>query len=139
MAVFDRTPPGVRTFRGVGYKNHPRGHRIGYWNWDFEGLEHAVNLNGTVNDDSDQDQGWTVELAIPWSGMQALVMGSDSSLPPKNQDVWRMDFSRFNQYKDVPPAKDSGGWAWSPHGVWDSHVPECFTFIHFSETLVTNK
>lgn len=139
MAAFDRTQPGVRTFKGVGYKNHPRGHRIGYWNWDFEGLQHAVYLSGTINDDSDQDQGWTVELAIPWSGMKALVMGSNYRLPPENQDVWRMDFSRFNQYKDTPPSDDSGGWAWSPHGVWDSHVPECFTFIHFSDTLVTYK
>ena len=136
IAAFDRAQPGVRTFRGVGYKNHPRGHRIGYWNWDFEGLQHAVYLNGTINDDSDQDQGWTVELAIPWVGMEALVKGSDNSLPPQNQDIWRMDFSRFNQYKDTPPSTDSGGWAWSPHGVWDSHVPECFTFIHFSDTLV---
>ena len=22
--------------------------------------------------------------------------------------------------------KDSGGWALSPHGVWDSHIPEVF-------------
>jgi hypothetical protein len=54
-----------------------------------------------------------------------------------------MDFSRFNQYKEAPPANDSGvndsgvndsgGWAWSPHGVWDSHVPELFPYIHFSD------
>jgi hypothetical protein len=43
-----------------------------------------------------------------------------------------MDFSRFNQYREAPPAKDSKGWAWSPHGVMDSHVPECFAIIHFS-------
>ena len=43
-----------------------------------------------------------------------------------------MDFSRFNQYKEAPPAKDPGGWAWSPHGVWDSHMPELFTRVRFS-------
>jgi hypothetical protein len=47
-----------------------------------------------------------------------------------------MDFSRFNTHKASPPAADSGGWAWSPHGVWDSHVPEVFPYIHFSDTPV---
>ncbi len=133
MEEFDRDRPGVRPFHGVGYKNHPKGRRIGYWNWDYEGLRSAVYLDGTINDNSDRDRGWTVELALPWSGMEALFMGNQMSLPPLHQDVWRMDFSRFNQYKAAPPAHDSGGWAWSPHGVWDSHLPECFTYIHFSE------
>lgn len=66
-------------------------------------------------------------------------MGDDTRLPPRDKDVWRMDFSRFNQYKEAPPANDSGGWAWSPHGVWDSHVPECFTYIHFSENAILKK
>ena len=124
--------PGSRPFFGVGYKNHPQGPRTGFWNWDFPGLKTAVYLDGTINDSSDRDRGWTVELALPWEGMEVLAMGDKRSLPPRDHDVWRMDFSRFNQYKEAPPADDPGGWAWSPHGVWDSHVPECFTYIHFS-------
>lgn len=129
---FDRNRDKVRPFHGVGYKPHPRGPRIGYWNWDFPGLQSAVQFQGTLNDNTDTDQGWTVELALPWSGMKALAQADQRSLPPRHKDVWRMDFSRFNQQKAPAPAKDSGGWAWSPHGVWDSHVPECFTFVHFS-------
>ena len=139
MEVFDRDQAGVRSFRGVGLKDHPRGGRIGYWNWDFAGLQSAVFPDGTLNDDRDRDRGWTVELALPWSGMGVLTMGDPVPLPPQDKDVWRMDFSRFNQYREAPPANDSGGWAWSPHGVWDSHVPECFTFIHFSEDAVLRK
>jgi len=139
MEVFDREQAGVRSFNGVGLKNHPRGGRIGYWNWDFAGLQSAVFLDGTINNDDDRDRGWTVELALPWSGMDVLAMGDNSSLPPQDNDVWRMDFSRFNQYKEAPPANDSGGWAWSPHGVWDSHVPECFTYVQFSESAISNK
>ena len=78
----------------------------------------------------DRDRGWTVELALPWAGMKLLTMGDGRSAPPKDGDVWRMDFSRFNQFKEAPPANDSGGWAWSAHGVWDSHVPEVFPFRH---------
>ena len=50
----------------------------------------------------------------------------------RDGDEWRMDFSRFNTYKEAAPAKDPGGWAWSPHGVWDSHMPELFTRVRFS-------
>lgn len=136
LKAFNRNQNGVRPFNGVGYKNHPRGKRIGYWNWDLPGLKSAVFLDGTINDNRDRDRGWTVELAIPWSSLNVLNLGNDTSLPPQDQDVWRMDFSRFNQYQEAPPANDSGGWAWSPHGVWDSHLPECFTYIHFSESKI---
>lgn len=132
MTEFRLNQKGRKTFHGVGYKPHPRGPRIGYWGWDFPGLKSAVFLDGTINNDRDRDRGWTVEIALPWTGMTSLAIGDKRSLPPNDRDVWRMDFSRFNQYKEAPPAKDSGGWAWSSHGVWDSHVPECFTYIHFS-------
>ena len=132
LAEFDRGREGVRPFGGVGFKNHPRGRRIGYWRWDLPGLRSAVQVDGTVNDNSDRDRGWTVELAIPWRGLAHLARPDARSLPPKDGDVWRMDFSRFNQYKEAPPAKDPGGWAWSPHGAWDSHIPEVFPYIRFS-------
>jgi hypothetical protein len=139
MEIFDLKQPGVRPFHGVGYKNHPRGQRIGYWNWDFTGLRSAVFLDGTINNDKDRDRGWTVELALPWSEMDIFLLGDNFSLPPQDKDICRMDFSRFNQYKEAPPANDSGGWAWSPHGVWDSHIPECFTYVHFSESSILDK
>lgn len=130
---FDPSHPAAKPFNGVGFKNHPRGRRIGFFNWDYPGLQKAVHIDGTLNDDRDVDKGWTVELALPWSGLEVLAKGERRALPPKDGDVWRMDFSRFNTYKAPPPSKDSGGWAWSSHGVWDSHVPECFTYIQFSE------
>lgn len=129
---FARANPKVKPFNGVGFKTHPRGGRLGSWAWDFPGLQTAVHVNGTLNQSTDKDSGWTVELAFPWPGMKWLAQADGRSLPPKNGDVWRMDFSRFNQYKAPAPAKDSGGWAWSRHGIWDSHIPECFTYIHFS-------
>lgn len=127
---FKRDAKGVRLFNGVGYR-HPRGKRIGFWNWDMPGLQSAVHVDGTINDSTDKDKGWTVEIAIPWSSLKILAEGDGRALPPKDGDVWRMDFSRFNTKKHS--ANDSGGWAWSSHGVWDSHVPECFTYIEFSK------
>lgn len=132
LPEFDRKADLVRPFDGVGFRNHPRGRRIGYWNWDFPGLKSAVWVDGTLNDNADRDRGWTVELALPWQGMKALAMPDGRSLPPRDGDIWRMDFSRFNQYREAPPAEDPGGWAWSAHGAWDSHIPEVFPYIHFS-------
>ncbi|HEV2392623.1 MAG TPA: carbohydrate-binding family 9-like protein [Verrucomicrobiae bacterium] len=130
--AFRRANPLVKPFNGVGYTNHPRGLRLGSWAWTFPGRKTAVHIDGTLNNDKDKDRGWTVELAFPWEGMKWLAKADGRALPPQPRDVWRIDFSRFNQYKAPPPAQDSGGWFWSPHGVWDSHIPECFPFIEFS-------
>ena len=127
----------LRGFNGVGFHDHPRGKRLANFKWDFPGLKTAVAIDGTVNQDDDRDRGWTVELAFPWKGLEWLAKADQRSLPPKEGDVWRMDFSRFNSYKEAPPAKDSGGWFWSKHGVWDSHIPECFPYIRFSTNLVS--
>jgi hypothetical protein len=133
---FQRSNPKVKPFNGVGFTTHPRGQRLGSWDWDFPGLQTAVHIDGTLNDDKDQDRGWTVELAFPWHGMKWLAQADNRALPPKDQDVWRIDFSRFNQYKK-PPEKDSSGRVLSPHGIWDSHIPECFPYVHFSKAEVT--
>ncbi|MBL7697474.1 MAG: carbohydrate-binding family 9-like protein [Chitinophagaceae bacterium] len=127
---FNRNARGAKEFNGVGYR-HPRGRRIGFWEWDMPGLRSAVHIDGSINNNSDRDRGWTVEIAIPWTSLKILAEGDGRALPPKEGDTWRMDFSRFNTKKRS--STDSGGWAWSSHGVWDSHVPECFTYIQFSK------
>ena len=134
LPEFDQTNSQIKfqPFNGVGLKDHPRGKRWAYLKWDFPGAQFAVQIDGTLNDSSDRDRGWTVELAFPWKGMKSLMLGDQRALPPKPGDIWRMDFSRFNQYREAVPAKDSGGWALSSHGVWDSHIPEVFPFVTFS-------
>ena len=128
---FRRTDPKVQDFDGVGFPRHPRGKRIGCIGWDFPRLKSAVHVNGTLNDDSDRDRGWTVELAFPWQEMQWLAKGDGRSLPPRPGDVWRMDLFRFNPYLAAAPETDSGGWAVGRHRVWDSHIPEIFPFVTF--------
>ena len=133
---FDRNTGGARPWNGVGFTTHPRGGRVGFWEWDFPGLRSAVAIDGTLNDNGDRDRGWTVELAFPWAGMQSLAGGR--SLPPQDGDIWRMSFSRFNQYREAVPADDSSGWTLSPHGAWDSHIPELFPHVRFSTKPVTD-
>jgi len=113
------------------YNKHPRGKRWAFMDWDFPGLKTAVKIDGTLNDNSDVDKCWTVELAFPWKGMDILAQGRP--LPPRDGDIWRMDFSRFEAFNPNGTSADpSFGWAFNKHGVYDSHIPECFTFVHFS-------
>lgn len=127
---------GAREWNGVGLKTHPRGLRTGFWKYDLPGLRWGVHVDGTLNDASDRDRGWTVEFAVPWQSLQILAQADGRSLPPADGDVWRMDFSRFNTYREAPPNEDSGGYFWSPHGTRDSHVPECFPIIRFADELL---
>lgn len=104
------------------FGKHPRGKRWALLDWDFPGMRSAVG---------DVDKGWTVELAFPWKGMEMLA--DVRPLPPKDGDTWRMDFSRFQAF-DLKGnlVQPSAGWAFNKHGIYDSHIPECFTFVHFS-------
>jgi hypothetical protein len=136
LPEFARDVPGAQPWNGVGYTTHPRGMRMGYFKWDLPGVRSAVWVDGTLNDNTDRDRGWTVELALPWAGLKPLTLGDERVLPPHEGDAWQMSFSRFNTYKEAAPAQDSGGWTLSSHGVWDSHIPECFPMVHFSGQCV---
>ncbi|MBV9082529.1 MAG: carbohydrate-binding family 9-like protein [Acidobacteriaceae bacterium] len=113
---------------------HPRGPRWAFLDWDLPGLKCAVHVDGRINDDSVVDRGWTVEVAIPWAGMKPLA--NNRPLPPRDGDVWRMFFGRFEKLRvagvEVQPHP---AWAWTPHGVYDTHRPECFTRVQFSNEV----
>jgi hypothetical protein len=133
--------PRTAHFDGLRFSPHPRGRRVACLDWDFPGIQNAVHVDGSLNDNKDRDRGWTAEVAFPWAGMKWLAVGDGRSLPPKDGDQWRMDFSRFNHYREALHPEDdkwgdSGGWVWSKHGVRDSHVPEVFPYITFSKDSV---
>jgi hypothetical protein len=87
--VLSKSHPQARGFNGVGFKNHPRGMRKGFWGFDFPGLQWAVQVDGTLNNSSDRDRGWTVELAFPWESLKWLAAADGRALPPADGDVWR--------------------------------------------------
>ncbi len=126
---YDRQPASF--WRGT----HPRGTRWAFLGWDFPGVRSAVQVNGVLNVSSTIDKGWTVEIAFPWQGMRWLANGR--SLPPQNGDIWRMFFGRFEKLvmsgKEVEPHP---AWVMSPHGIYDTHQPQCFPYIEFSEKVI---
>lgn len=97
--------------------------------------QEPVKLDGRINNPVTVDRGWRVELAFPWEGINLLA--GNRKLPPGDGDCWRLDFSRFQklQYNGTV-AEPHPGWSFNPHGVYDFHISECFTFLHFSKKPV---
>ena len=90
--------------------------------WDCKGLKLAVSMDGTLNNANDSDRAWYVEMAIPFD---ALHRGF---LDPRQQKVWRMNFSRIEWLKEGGPEEN---WVWSPTGVVDIHIPERWGYVTF--------
>ena len=110
---------------------HPRGLRWAFLDYDMPGLQTAVKVDGKINDPSYIDKGWTLEIAIPWQSLKWLANGR--SLPPQKGDVWRMFFGRFQ--KMTPSGQEVNphpAWVMSKHGVYDTHLPQCFPYVHFT-------
>jgi len=132
---FDPARQRTMVLDGVGGHVHPRGERWGFLDWDYPGLCHAVHVDGTLNQRDDVDRGWTVELALPWAGLEWIAGGR--SLPPGDGDVWRIDCSRFEKIGRNREILDPcAGWTWNRHGHYDSHIPEVFPKITFSTQRV---
>lgn len=119
-----------RTGSHFWWGTHPRKLRWAFLDYDMPGLKTAVKVNGKINDPLTIDKGWTLEIAIPWQSMKWLANGR--SLPPSDGDVWKIFFGRFQKIitsgKEMQPHP---AWVWSRHGVYDTHMPECFTNVVF--------
>jgi len=120
----DRTPGSFWT------GTHPRGARWAFTDFDLPGLRTSVRVDGTLNDDSDIDRGWSWEIAIPWPSLALLADGR--SLPPRPGDEWTMFLGRFQKLvvggHEVQPHP---AMALTGHGVYDTHRPERWSRIRF--------
>ena len=126
---YDRS--GWNFWRGT----HPRGVRWAFTDWDFPGLRSAVNVDGMLNNRSVVDKGWTVELAFPWTGMKWLANGR--SLPPQEGDVWSIFFGRFEKLEVANTRPEpQPAWCWNKHDTLDTHLPEKFTRVQFTNQYV---
>ena len=64
-------------------------------------------------------------------------LANGRALPPKEGDEWACLFGRFEKLmlngREVQPHP---AWCWTPHGVYDTHRPEQWTTVVFSERMV---
>lgn len=115
-------------------------------NWNAEGLRSAVKVQGTLNDPNDDDQGWTIEIAIPF---RAISIGNNVQIP-KDGSIWRINFSRVEWDTNVHEGqyvkqKDTKGnnlpehnWVWSAQGVVNMHYPERWGYLQFNKSAETH-
>ena len=104
--------------------------------WEITGLKKGVHINGTLNDPSDRDKGWSVELAFPW---KVLAEYAHKPTPPNEGDQWRINFSRVEWHirladgkVEKVPGLPEDNWVWSPQGIIDMHRPEKWGYVQFT-------
>lgn len=110
--------------------------------WDIAGFEYGIHLQGTINDPSDIDTMWTVEMALPWKILAETAPGFRK---PNPGEQWRINFSRVqwqldivdgNYQKTINPETGKPfpeyNWVWSPQWAIDMHRPEYWGYVQFS-------
>lgn len=97
-------------------KTEPNG-PFGHEEWDPK-VKSAVVLRGTLDNDSDKDDGYTVELAVPWAAFSKAKRS-----PPHSGDTWRMNLYAMQK---------NSGVAWSPIlGQGNFHKASRFAKVTF--------
>lgn len=90
------------------------------YGWNCEGIRTAVIVDGTLDDRTDIDRGWSVEIAIPFAGLGRST--------PRPGERWRANLYRI----DLSP-EPAEFHAWSPTLVSPPrfHVPSRFGTVFF--------
>ncbi|MFP6763121.1 MAG: carbohydrate-binding family 9-like protein, partial [Planctomycetaceae bacterium] len=78
--------------RSILDQHHPRGPGNSQTqNWNAVGIQIATTVDGTLNQDTDIDRGWVLEVAIPFSNF-AAVTGTPQ---PRDGDIWHLNLNRL--------------------------------------------
>jgi hypothetical protein len=72
---------------------------FGHQEWSAN-VKSAVTLDGTIDNSTDEDRGYTVEALVPWKSF-----GKAQKLPPEVGSSWRINFYAM---------KNNDGVSWSP-------------------------
>lgn len=94
--------------------------------WTAEGLRNAGMIAGTLNDDSDEDRYWTMEIAIPFKAFEDAALHT----PPEDGDVWRLGLNRCGGKTNPQYSQWSGSETEKPN----FHVPVDYGIVQFADT-----
>ena len=121
-----------RTYREGGPADH---------GWNASGMRVGIHALGSINDPSDRDQSWTLELTIPWDNLVPPDNAMTSEvwpMIPTVGDIWRVNFSRVQwdlQITDGKYAKIDGlrehNWTWTPQWEINMHEPRHWGYLEF--------
>jgi streptogramin lyase len=110
--------------RAILDRHHPDGPGKKVPNWNSVGIKIATSVDGTLNDDSDTDRGWILEVAIPFANF-AKVTGKPH---PSDGDVWHLNLNRLGGKTN----KQHSQWSPSKTKRPSFHVPASFGRVTFS-------
>jgi hypothetical protein len=106
--------------------------------WSCATLDGGLHVDGTLNDASDTDRAWMIELAIPWSCLELTSADArggvnESGLEPVVGDVRRMNFlRRRNASASTEPAVEPSLWSWTPTWSPDPRDPADWGRVRFT-------
>jgi len=89
--------------------------------WD-SGMTTAVKVRGTLDDSSDRDEGWRVEMKIPIARLAEVP-----NIPPRKGDRWRFNLYRLEHIG----RRQVEGQSFSPLFVGDFHALPRFGWLVF--------
>ena len=95
-------------------------------------MQTAVKLRGTVAP-GDTDQGWDVEIAIPWQAVKGKDDTMRVNLPPHVGDRWRMNIIRTNQRTGGTQQAEGGASSWNRITVSDFHAMDRMMTVVFAD------
>ena len=116
--------------------------------WNIIGLKSGVHISGTLNDPSDIDNKWFVEVAMPLEVLKEAQAGQSI---PVDGDQWRVGFSRVQWQMEIEngaykkkkgPAGEripEDNWVWSATDEINMHKPELWGVVQFSESNTDNQ
>lgn len=136
-----------KPYSNDGYENSSRVY--GKFGFDMQPpLTSGVFVNGSVNEPYKDNAYWSVEIAFP---IAHLAVNESISLPPKNDSIWRINFSRVEWGVDivnntyiknpscqscaVPGTDCEDNWVWSPMGEVNMHSPEKWGILQLSRNV----
>lgn len=97
--------------------------------WSYKGLKVGIGVNGTLNDSTDVDQSWVLEIALPFEDIAPAAPAL--SFPPKPGDMWRINLYRYEYVRT--PERMTELTAWNMTDLERGfHAPNRFGKIVFS-------
>jgi hypothetical protein len=111
--------------RGVLYDYLNYNSRTLFKRWDATGVKIATSIRGTMNERTDTDSGWSLEVMIPWANFEEL-----SRRPPAAGTVWK---ANFNRWDGVEPNRRMSIWSDPQNTTSWPHVPARFGELVFVE------
>ena len=109
--------------------------------WDIAGLKSADPPARHANRPGDKDEGWSIEIAMPWKILKEAAPGQRP--PTARRTMARELLPRAmvarregRQVREADGRKGQllpeNNWVWSPQGAINMHMPERWGYVQFS-------